>query len=350
MNIIISAAKTGGHVFPAIEVAKEFASNECNIFFIGTGSKIEKNALEGLSFNYIPLKIDGFRGKSPINKILSLKDTLINIFKVYFLIKRKNIKCIVTFGGFITVPVGLAGWFSRTKVFTHEQNSVMGSANKLLSKFATINFLAFPIIGNVSRSLISGNPIRIPFNIDKVQEDNRDTNKIKIYITGGSQGAKYFNETLPKSFEGVEDLVQIKHQCGNGNLNEVQNLYARTNIDFSVSEFCKDPSLEIQWADFVISRSGALTISEVSSLSKGMLMIPLPSSIDNHQYLNAKNILDIKMGIIHEEADGINKLNEKIKKIINDKAYLNWQKQTNTSHKNATKFILNNILKEYGAI
>ena len=350
MNIIISAAKTGGHVFPAIEVAKEFASNECNIFFIGTGSKIEKNALEGLSFNYIPLKIDGFRGKSPINKILSLKDTLINIFKVYFLIKRKNIKCIVTFGGFITVPVGLAGWFSRTKVFTHEQNSVMGSANKLLSKFATINFLAFPIIGNVSRSLISGNPIRIPFNIDKVQEDNRDTNKIKIYITGGSQGAKYFNETLPKSFEGVEDLVQIKHQCGNGNFNEVQNLYARTNIDFSVSEFCKDPSLEIQWADFVISRSGALTISEVSSLSKGMLMIPLPSSIDNHQYLNAKNILDIKRGIINEEADGINKLNEKIKKIINDKAYLNWQKQTNTSHKNATKFILNNILKEYGAI
>ena len=350
MNIIISAAKTGGHVFPAIEVAKEFASNECNIFFIGTGSKIEKNALEGLSFNYIPLKIDGFRGKSPINKILSLKDTLINIFKVYFLIKRKNIKCIVTFGGFITVPVGLAGWFSRTKVFTHEQNSVMGSANKLLSKFATINFLAFPIIGNVSRSLISGNPIRIPFNIDKVQEDNRDTNKIKIYITGGSQGAKYFNETLPKSFEGVEDLVQIKHQCGNGNFNEVQNLYARTNIDFSVSEFYKDPSLEIQWADFVISRSGALTISEVSSLSKGMLMIPLPSSIDNHQYLNAKHILDIKMGIIHEEADGINKLKEKIKKIINDKAYLNWQKQTNTSHKNATKFILNNILKEYGAI
>ena len=350
MNIIISAAKTGGHVFPAIEVAKEFASKECNIFFIGTGSKIEKNALEGLSFNYIPLKIDGFRGKSPINKILSLKDTLINIFKVYFLIKRKNIKCIVTFGGFITVPVGLAGWFSRTKVFTHEQNSVMGSANKLLSKFATINFLAFPIIGNVSRSLIAGNPIRIPFNIDKVQEDNRDTNKIKIYITGGSQGAKYFNETLPKSFEGVEDLVQIKHQCGNGNLNEVQNLYARTNIDFSVSEFFKDPSLEIQWADFVISRSGALTISEVSSLSKGMLMIPLPSSIDNHQYLNAKHILDIKMGIIHEEADGINKLNEKIKKIINQKTYLNWQKETNTSHKHATKFIFNNILKEYGAI
>ena len=85
MNIIISAAKTGGHVFPAIEVAKEFASKKCNIFFIGTGSKIEKNALDGLSFNYIPLKIDGFRGKSPLNKILSLKDTVFNIFKVYFL-------------------------------------------------------------------------------------------------------------------------------------------------------------------------------------------------------------------------------------------------------------------------
>ena len=164
------------------------------------------------------------------------------------------------------------------------------------------------------------------------------------------QGAKYFNETFPKSFEGVENLIQIKHQCGNGNFNEVQNLYSKTNIDFSVSEFCKDPSLEIQWADFVISRSGALTISEVSSLSKGMLMIPLPSSIDNHQYLNAKHILDIKMGVIHQEADGIDKLNEIIKNIINQKTYLNWQKQTNTSHKNATKFILDNILKEYGTI
>ena len=83
MNIIISAAKTGGHVFPAIEVAKEFASKKCNIFFIGTGSKIEINALEGLPFNYIPLKIEGFRGKSPLNKILSLKDTVFNLSLIH---------------------------------------------------------------------------------------------------------------------------------------------------------------------------------------------------------------------------------------------------------------------------
>ena len=350
MNIIISAAKTGGHIYPAIEVAKEFASKGCNIFFIGSGSKIEESALEGLNFNYIPLKMDGFRGKSAFNKVLSLINALINALKIFLLIRRKKIKCIITFGGFITVPVGLAGRLSRTKVFTHEQNSVMGSANKLLSKFATINFLAFPLQDNIKRSLISGNPIRTSFHINKAQENNGGTNKIKIYITGGSQGAKYFNETFPKSFQDVEDLVQIKHQCGNGNYDEVQNLYSKTNIDFSVSEFCNDPSLEIQWADFVITRSGALTISEVSSLSKGMLMIPLPSSIDNHQYLNAKHILDIKMGVIHQEADGIDKLNEIIKNIINQKTYLNWQKQTNTSHKNATKFILDNILKEYGTI
>ena len=185
----------------------------------------------------------------------------------------------------------------------------MGTANKLLSKVAKINFLGFPIEG-VNKSILSGNPIRDSFSVTKT--DNSDNDCIKIYITGGSQGAQYINKELPQIFKDLPYKIKIKHQCGQNNIETVKKIYLSNGIDAQVSEFYDNPVDQILWSDFVISRGGALTLSEITSVNRGVLVIPLPNSIDNHQVANAKIIENMNMGQIHEQNKSIESLKKKI--------------------------------------
>jgi UDP-N-acetylglucosamine--N-acetylmuramyl-(pentapeptide) pyrophosphoryl-undecaprenol N-acetylglucosamine transferase len=179
-----------------------------------------------------------------------------------------------------------------------------------------------------------------PTSTDFTNED-----PIRIYITGGSQGAEYINTNLPKSFNELKQKVYIKHQCGKDKKDLVINLYKKLGIDAEVREFYDNPELLIEWSDFVISRSGALTISEVTSMSRGVLMIPLPSSIDNHQFHNAKHIEEINMGLIHEEKDGLNGLTTILKEIIDKKTYNEWKKIHNNNHHTSASNIASQVIE-----
>ena len=155
MKFLIVAAKTGGHVFPAATVSKKLINNDHQIILIGTGNKIEINAYEELNSKQYKLNIDGFRGKNVFIKIKVLFQIITNIFYLLKVIKEERIDAMIGFGGFISVPAGIACFIKGIPVFTHEQNSVMGSSNKLLSKFAVINFLGLKI-SNINNSIFSG--------------------------------------------------------------------------------------------------------------------------------------------------------------------------------------------------
>ena len=251
----------------------------------------------------------------------------------------------IGFGGFISVPAGIACFIKGIPVFTHEQNSVMGSANKLLSKFAVINFLGFEI-SNINNSIFSGNPIRDTFRDYSKDITEELGDKIKVYVTGGSQGSKYINLNMPHALEPLSEYLLIKHQCGLDNLEQVKSEYESRNIEAEVLEFFNNPEEQIKWSDFVVSRAGALSLSEITSMKKGALMIPLPNSIDNHQYENAKKIEDMGMGILHEENEDISYLTDKLNEIIKDKKYINWKKYELTNHVNAANEIVKHI-EEY---
>ena len=344
MKFLIVAAKTGGHVYPAATVSKKLLNNNHQTILIGTGNKIEINAYKDLNSKQYKLHMDGFRGKNVFIKIKVLFQVITNIFYLTKVIKKERIDAMIGFGGFISVPAGIACFIKGIPVFTHEQNSVMGSANKLLSKFAAINFLGFEI-NNINNSIFSGNPIRDSFRYNKDSTEELE-NKIKVYITGGSQGSKYINLNIPHALEPLSKHLLIKHQCGLDNLEKVKSEYESKNIDAEVLEFFNDPEEQIKWSDFVVSRAGALSLSEITSMKKGALMIPLPNSIDNHQYKNAKKIEDMGMGILHEEDEDISYLTDKINEIIKDKKYINWNKNEATNHLNAANVIVKQI-EEY---
>ena len=343
MKILVSAAKTGGHIFPAIAVGNELKHNGHDIVFIGSGAPIEINALKKTSFSYYLISMEGFRGKNFLGKIKSLLLIPISIFKILKIIRNEKVDAMIGFGGFITVPVGIAFYISRKPIFIHEQNAVLGSANKLLGKFSKIIFSAFKLKETFKNTCITGNPIREEFRIDIPKEDYSEITK--IYITGGSQGSEYINTNIPMAFKGLSKKILVKHQCGKGKDKDLKVLYKKFNIEAKVKDFYENPESLISWSDFVISRAGALSVSEVTSLSKGLLMIPLPSAIDNHQFYNAKHIEDLNMGLIHEEKDGLDALKKKISTIVNQKTYNTWKIHRNKKHLDSASIIAGKVIE-----
>ena len=342
MKFLISAAGTGGHVFPALEFGRECIKNDHEVLWIGTKTGIENRVLpQNIKLLTIPMK--GFRGKNFIFKITSLVGLIASIFKSIFYIQKNNIDYIVCFGGYISLPVGLSAWICRKPLFLHEQNAIMGTSNKLLKKFSKIIFLGFSINEPISKNMmLVGNPIQqlksSPF-VDLNHEP------IRIYVTGGSLGSEFINKNIPIALNELNIPLEVKHQSGKGKSLGIKELYS-TNISIEVEEFYDLPHEVILWSDFIISRAGALSLSEAVSLRRGSLMIPLPSAIDNHQLLNASYISDLDMGLIHAELESIESLSQKLKHIIEKKLYLKWSEtDSNLDHFQAAGTMLSSILK-----
>ena len=247
------------------------------------------------------------------------------------------------FGGYISLPVGLSAWICRKPLFLHEQNAIMGTSNKALMKFSKLIFLGFSINEQVTKKMmLVGNPIN---KLNKNSSSNHKHEPLRIYITGGSQGSEFINQNIPLVLNALEIPLEVRHQSGNGKSLGVKELYSN-HISVEVKEFYDLPQDSIVWSDFIISRAGALSLSEAISLKRGCVMIPLPSAIDNHQLLNAINIVDLGMGLVHEESESMELLSKKLKIIIETKEYAQWSyKESNLDHFKAARRMLSSILK-----
>ena len=251
----------------------------------------------------------------------------------------------VCFGGFITVPVGFASIISLRKLYLHEQNSVVGSSNKLLSMFAKKMFTAFPVSKN-KKYLFIGNP---PNTQNKKAIDIHQNDNLNILVTGGSQGADFINKNIPTAINALNIKLNVIHQCGLGKIQNVSNY--NQEINASISEFIDNLDAYIEWSDFVICRCGAGTLSEISQKKRGMIMIPLPTSIDNHQYFNAVFYEEKNQGRIFQEKDSLDSLSYLLRKIIHEKIYQDWKKkEPPIDHSRAASLMLNEIHKDNAAI
>ena len=342
MKFLISAAGTGGHVFPALEFGRECIKNDHEVLWIGTKTGIENRVLpQNIKLFTIPMK--GFRGKNLIFKIASLIGLVTSIFKSIFYIQKNNIDYVVCFGGYISLPVGLSAWICRKPLFLHEQNAIMGTSNNALKKFSKIIFLGFSLNEPFTKKMmLVGNPIRQSKESSSAIQRHE---ALRVYVTGGSQGSEFINKNIPIALNSLNIPLEVKHQSGNGKSEGVKELYS-SNISVEVEEFYDSPHDEILWSDFIISRAGALSLSEAITLKRGSVIIPLPSAIDNHQLLNAINIVDLDMGLIHQESESFESLTRKLQKVIESKLYEQWSnKESNLDHFQAARRMLSSILK-----
>ena len=293
-RIVIMAGGTGGHIFPALAVAKYLQSEQWTVSWVGTEKGMESKVVpaEGIEIDWV--SVAGIRGKgimAKLNNGLMLVKSFWQVSKIFG--KRKP-DVVIGFGGYVAGPGGLVASLMKIPLVIHEQNRVPGTTNRLLVKRANKVLEAFP--GSFSKdvnAIFSGNPLRTPFiNLAKKEYWTADLGRdFRILVVGGSLGAKILNEIVPATVEKL-DNSEIKHQTGTASYASVAKKYADMSNKAQAIEFIDDMAAAYQWADMIICRAGAMTVSEVAAAGLPAIFIPLPHAIDDHQTANASYLTE----------------------------------------------------------
>lgn len=326
-TLLVMAGGTGGHIFPGLAVADKLKSEGWHIHWLGTADRMESEIIPKHGYGISFINISGLRHKSLLTW-LKLPFKLMNSLRqAISVINEVKPDAVLGMGGYASAPGGLAAWLMRKPLIIHEQNAAAGLTNRLLSRIATKVCCAFPGAFKKNKSaVVVGNPLRA--SIGKKDEQNISEESAKeshnILVVGGSLGAQVLNETVPSSFsqlveESSSEVVSlpfhIRHQTGKGKHNDVINTYTQTGFTHEqvvVTEFIDDIASAYQWADVVICRAGALTVSELAMAATPAIFVPLPHAVDDHQVKNAQYLVSRGGAVLvkqHElTSDGLTKL------------------------------------------
>jgi len=311
-SIIIAAGGTGGHIFPALAIAKYFKANGHRVIILGTGNELERKI-----FGQNDIEVKYLKARKIERKGLMTFIDLSNYQNFYKTILRHDAEVINFLKGFEPdLVLGMGGYPSfsicgavdrsdKTVVVIHEQNAKAGLANRMLSFWKALGVIeGLPGgFGRITKFFVDdcvflGNPVRQEI-IDKRKPPRKfpdSSKRPRILIVGGSQGARSINNTVPKAMHLLSQKIdfEIRHDTGKADYKEIKKIYEELNINATVSEFMNDISEAYGWADLVIARAGALTVSELSAVGLPSILIPYPHATDNHQFYNAKFLVDKK--------------------------------------------------------
>jgi UDP-N-acetylglucosamine--N-acetylmuramyl-(pentapeptide) pyrophosphoryl-undecaprenol N-acetylglucosamine transferase len=301
---MIMAGGTGGHVFPALAVAQNLRDKGWTVTWLGTEKGLENRVVPAAGIEIDYLSVAGLRGKGLLAKIKSV----FLLFKAcgqavkYLRLRKPDV--VLGMGGFVAAPGGLMAKLLGISLVIHEQNRVVGTTNRLLAKFATQVLEAFPDSFSAKQQAIcTGNPLRSAFLKLPGKSVWQPTQRpLNILIVGGSQGAQILNEVVPKAMAGLKNIA-VKHQTGEAMFEQVQVVYQTGKVNAEVVKFIEEIATAYLWADLIICRSGAMTVSEVAAAGLPAIFIPLPHAIDDHQTANARYLTDDHAGIMIKQAE-----------------------------------------------
>ena len=286
-RLMVMAGGTGGHVFPGLAVAHHLQAQGWEIRWLGTADRMEADLVprHGIEIDFI--RISGLRGKGLQAQLLAP----LRIFNAWrqarAIMRRFKPDVVLGMGGYVSGPGGLAAWSLGIPVVLHEQNGIAGLTNKWLSKIAKKVLQAFP--GAFPGADVVGNPVRedvLALPEPQTRLADRD-GAIRMLVVGGSQGARVLNQTLPQVAAALGDAITIWHQSGKGAQQTVEQAYADAGQpQHKVTEFIDDMAAAYAWADVVVCRSGALTVSELAAAGLPALFVPFLHK-DRQQYWNA---------------------------------------------------------------
>ncbi|SMM98604.1 UDP-N-acetylglucosamine--N-acetylmuramyl-(pentapeptide) pyrophosphoryl-undecaprenol N-acetylglucosamine transferase [uncultured Candidatus Thioglobus sp.] len=297
-TILIMAGGTGGHIFPALAIAKVLKTHSVNIEWLGSKRGMENTLVPKHNIKLHRVNAVGLRGKNLLTLVKApflLSLAFFQTLRVFMQIKPD---VAMGMGGFASGIGGLVAWLLGIPLVIHEQNSIAGTTNKILTKIATQTFQAFD--GAFDNAITSGNPV-----LFTPKEKTANNKPLKLLIIGGSLGAKPINDIVTQ----LTINLDIWHQTGKQHLATVQAQYGDKKV--KVSAFIEDMAAAYAWADIVLCRAGAMTVSELMLSATPSILIPLPYAIDNHQFHNAKILADNKAGILIEQKHLTLKLLEK---------------------------------------
>ena len=295
-SLLVMAGGTGGHIFPGLAVADYLSEQGWKIHWLGTADRMEAQLVPAQGYDISFIKIAGVRNKGWLTRLAMPFKLIMAAWQAMQVIRQVQPDVVLGMGGYASAPGGVAAWLLRKPLILHEQNAVAGMSNRYLSRIATKVLAAFPqAFGNKVSELVVGNPLRS--NIIQVSSNQQEAVSYKkILVVGGSLGAKVLNDVVPEALAQLSELdVQVWHQTGKNNHQQVEQSYQQNNIAaerVKVAEFIDDMAAAYQWADLVICRAGALTVSELAMAAKPAIFVPLPHAVDDHQTKNAMYLVE----------------------------------------------------------
>jgi UDP-N-acetylglucosamine--N-acetylmuramyl-(pentapeptide) pyrophosphoryl-undecaprenol N-acetylglucosamine transferase len=296
-TVLIMAGGTGGHIFPGLAVAASLRRRGVEVRWLGARGGMESRQVPPRGIELDVVDIAGLRGKGAARWLLAPWQLLRAVAQAARLLGAHRPACAISFGGYAAGPGGLAARLRGIPLLVHEQNRVPGVTNRVLARFAVRVLQAFPGTWDErQRPLTCGNPVRrevtaLPAPADRLA--GRD-GPVRLLVTGGSQGAQALNRLLPAALALLPaDLqIEVRHQCGRNREEATRAAYEAAGIAVTVTEFIDDMAEAYGWADLVVCRAGALTVSEVAAAGLPAVFLPFPHAVDDHQTRNAEFLVE----------------------------------------------------------
>ncbi|WP_416306121.1 undecaprenyldiphospho-muramoylpentapeptide beta-N-acetylglucosaminyltransferase [Neptunicella sp. SCSIO 80796] len=303
--LLVMAGGTGGHVFPGIAVADLLHAQGWSIHWLGTAKRMEADIVPKAGYPISFIDVAGLRGNGVVGWLTAPFKLLRAVFQALSVIRKVNPDVVLGMGGFASGPGGVAAWLKRIPLVLHEQNAVAGFTNKLLAPLASRILTGFEGTFKPQQKVSwVGNPLRA--SIGQTAPVERADARCNILVVGGSLGAQALNQAMPVALQDLPHCA-IRHQCGAQRQQQVEALYRQVGIErnVQVDEFIDDMASAYQWADLIICRAGALTVSEIAMAGKAAIFVPLPHAVDDHQTQNAMTLVNAGAALLVKQGDDL---------------------------------------------
>ncbi|MCU0974827.1 MAG: undecaprenyldiphospho-muramoylpentapeptide beta-N-acetylglucosaminyltransferase [Steroidobacteraceae bacterium] len=295
--VLIMAGGTGGHVFPALAVARALREQRREVVWLGTRRGIESRLVPAAGIPVEWIEIEGLRGSGAGRWLAAPVRLARALLQALAVLRRLRPGVVLGCGGFVSGPGGLAAWLTRTPLVIHEQNAVAGMTNRWLSRLAHTVAEAFEGSFGAGRpTVVTGNPVRreiesLPAPAERFAGRS---GPLRLFVFGGSQGAAALNRIVPQALARLpaDERPAVLHQAGERGAGETAARYRELGVEADVRAFVDDMAGAYAQADLVISRAGALTVSELAAAGLGAVLVPFPAAVDDHQTRNAGRLVE----------------------------------------------------------
>jgi UDP-N-acetylglucosamine--N-acetylmuramyl-(pentapeptide) pyrophosphoryl-undecaprenol N-acetylglucosamine transferase len=325
--VLIMAGGTGGHVFPALAVAKVLRDRGVAVVWLGVPGSMESRLVPANGFPIEWVRVGGIRGKGLATWLLAPLRILKASAQAMGVLRRVKPRSVLGLGGYVSGPGGLAAWLLRIPLLIHEQNAIAGLTNRMLARLANQVLEAFP--GSFAPQVHAhtiGNPVRADIaNLPPPEVRFADRGASRLLVFGGSQGAQRLNAVVPQALArlGLEIRPQVRHQTGERGLEAARAAYKEAQVEAEVLPFIDDMAAAYAWADLAVCRAGAMTIAELQAAGVGAIFVPLAVATDDHQTRNAEVMVRCGAARLIQERDlTAESLGAAIAELIADRARL----------------------------
>ena len=305
-RLLVVAAGTGGHVYPALAVAERLRCLGVDVSWLGTAVGIESRLVPAAGFPFHVSRVAGLRGKGVARWLAAPYLLVRSGLRSIAVLSRVRPHVVLGMGGYGAGPGGLVARLLGIPLVIHEQNAIPGLTNRILAWFATRVLEAFPASFSARRHAVhTGNPVREALVRGPAPEARLAGRggRLRVLVIGGSQGARALNEVVPRALaiDSLGGKVTVRHQCGPAHVDATRDAYAAHGAEAKITGYIEDMGAAYAWTDVAVCRSGAMTVAELAATGVASILVPFPYATDDHQTRNARFLADRGAAILFAE-------------------------------------------------